>query len=61
VNFYFDGEVVPMDDDCSSGYGWHWANEEHTQVEFCPEACDMISNGGVDVVTATFGCDTELI
>jgi hypothetical protein len=61
VNFYFDGELIPMDDDCSSGTGWRWANEEHTQVEFCPDSCALIADGDVDMITATFGCDTVII
>ena len=58
VNFYFDGEVLYYVEDCDAGDGWTWANEEHTQVEFCGEACDLLMNGEVDSITATFGCDT---
>jgi hypothetical protein len=58
VNFYFDEDLVYMDDDCSSGSGWRWANEEHTQVEFCPDSCDLIANGDVGEIKATFGCQT---
>jgi hypothetical protein len=60
VNFYFDGVPIPMDADCSSGSGWRWANDDHTQVEFCPDTCDQITNGEVDMITATFGCDTVI-
>jgi len=58
VNFYFDGEVVPYDEDCAQGTGWMWLDEEHTQVEFCEEACAELQGGFVDQVTAKFGCPT---
>jgi len=58
VNFYFDGTVVPNDEDCSSDEGWRWANGEHTQVEFCSDSCALITGGDVDDITAVFGCDT---
>jgi len=58
VNFYFDEELIPMDDDCSSGAGWHWLDETHTQVEFCPETCELLASGDVEEIRATFGCDT---
>ena len=58
VNFYFEGEIVYYVDDCSQGDGWTWHNDEHTKVEFCGAACDMLKDGLVDVITATFGCDT---
>ena len=60
VNFYFDDVLIPMDEDCSSGSGWRWANDEHTQVEFCPDSCDQIKNNEVDMITAKFGCDTVI-
>jgi hypothetical protein len=60
VNFYFDDVLIPMDADCSSGSGWRWANDDHTQVEFCPDSCDLIANGDVAEITATFGCDTVI-
>jgi hypothetical protein len=58
VNFYFDGVVVPMDEDCSSGFGWRWTDEEHVQVEFCETSCELLEGGLVDELRATFGCDT---
>ena len=58
VNFYFDEDLIPMDDDCSSGSGWHWLDEEHTQVEFCPDTCDLLASGDVEEIRATFGYDT---
>jgi hypothetical protein len=58
VNFYFDGEVAPMDEDCSSDSGWRWADEDHTQVEFCPDSCEQLKNGTVGELSAKFGCPT---
>jgi hypothetical protein len=58
VNFYFDGELLYMDEDCSSGSGWRWVNDEHTQVEFCADSCQEIKDDLVDTITATFGCET---
>jgi hypothetical protein len=58
VNFYFDGEVLPMDADCSSGAGWRWASSENTQVELCPDSCAALASGAVDELTGTFGCET---
>jgi len=60
VNFYFDGELIYMDADCSSGSGWRWANDDHTQVEFCPDTCQQIKDDEVEMITATFGCDTVI-
>jgi hypothetical protein len=60
VNFYFDGVLIPMDADCSSGSGWRWANDDHTQVEFCPDSCQQIKDAEVEMITATFGCDTVI-
>ena len=58
VNFYFDGVVLPYDEDCSSGSGWRWANAEYTQVEFCADSCALVTGGDVDDITAIFGCNT---
>jgi hypothetical protein len=58
VNFYFDEDLIPMDADCSSGSGWHWLDVEHTQVEFCPDTCELLASGEVAEIRATFGCDT---
>jgi hypothetical protein len=62
VNFYLDGEVVPMDEDCTedSGSGWHWV-VEYTTMEFCGDICDAIKAGEFETITATWGCDTILI
>ena len=63
VNFYIDGEVVPMDEDCTedSGSGWHWVDDEHTIVEFCGDYCTSIKEGEVESIKATFGCPTIFI
>jgi hypothetical protein len=63
VNFYLDGEVVRMDPACTetTGEGWHWADAEHTTVEFCGPHCTAIRGGTIGTITATFGCPTILI
>jgi hypothetical protein len=61
VNFYFDGEVVPYDEDCEEGIGWTWVDEEHTQVEFCEEACLQLQNDEVETISAKFGCPTVVV
>jgi hypothetical protein len=63
VNFYIDGVIVPMDEDCTetSGSGWHWYDADHTTVEFCGDYCTSIKNGEVGSISATFGCTTVII
>lgn len=63
VNFYIDGEVVPMDPGCSedTGMGWHWYDDAHTTVEFCGDLCDRIKRGEISCISATFGCSTYII
>jgi hypothetical protein len=61
VNFYFDGETLPMDDDCRQGEGWTWVNAERTIVEFCEQACDDLKYGEVIEITGRFGCDTKVM
>jgi len=61
VNFYFDGNIVYYDEDCSVGEGWHWVDDEHTQVEFCEAACELLQGGTVSNIKATWGCPTEII
>ncbi len=63
VNFYVDGEIVPMDPSCSEtvGDGWHWFDDAHTTVEFCGDLCARIKAGDVDAIGATFGCSTFII
>jgi len=59
VNFYFDGDVVPMNEGCGgSGAGWQWVDDEHTQVEFCAASCDEITDGDPPAISATWGCPT---
>jgi hypothetical protein len=61
VNFYFDGEIVFYDEDCAVGSGWTWTDDTRTEIMFCEEACDKMKSGEVQVVSATWGCDTEPI
>jgi hypothetical protein len=61
VNFYFDDVIVYYDEDCAVGSGWTWVDAAHTQVEFCPDACDQLQDGSVDNIKATWGCPTEII
>ena len=58
VNFYFDGVLVPWDENCEDGSGWDWTDTTHTAVEFCPDICAELKAGNVDEVTAIFGCPT---
>ena len=59
VNFYFDGDVVPMNEGCGgSGVGWQWVDDAHTQVEFCPASCDDIQDGDPPDISAAWGCPT---
>lgn len=61
VNFYFEDEVVGLDEGCAKGQGWTWANDEKTRVEFCKEACDQLQTGDVSKISATFGCPTIVV
>jgi hypothetical protein len=63
VNFYVEGEVVPMDPDCTetTGTGWHWYDDAHETVEFCGDLCADIKSGSVESISATFGCATFII
>ena len=62
VNFFFidsmgNETVVPYDEDCSSGFAWHWVDElTHEQIEFCPDACDLLQGGDVEDIKGEFGC-----
>jgi len=58
VNFYFDDVVIPYDEDCAAGTGWTWVDEAHTTVQFCDAACAQLQGGGVESVSAMFGCPT---
>ena len=61
VNFFFDDDIVYYDEDCALGVGWTWVDEDHTQVEFCDEACQQLKDGLVDEISAIFGCPTQVI
>lgn len=59
VNFYFDGEVVPMDPNNQNG--WNWVDDEKTTMEFYGDFCEQLKNGEVEKVSATFGCPTVVV
>jgi hypothetical protein len=61
VNFYFDGNVVGKNDGCATGVGWTWTDATQSAVEFCGQSCAAIKDGSVQDISATFGCDTEVI
>ena len=67
VNFFFIDSssietVVPYDEDCSSGFGWHWVDEStHAQIEFCPDACDLLQGGDVEEIKGEFGCPQIIV
>ena len=62
VNFFFIDSsgietVVPYDADCSTGFAWRWVDEAtHKQIEFCPDACDLLQGGDVEEIKGEFGC-----
>ncbi len=62
VNFFFIDSmgvetVVPYDADCSTGFAWRWIDElTHEQIEFCPDACDLLQGGDVEEIKGEFGC-----
>jgi hypothetical protein len=56
VNFYGDGGLIPYDEDCEDGSGWHWIDSD--TVEFCEESCADLKSGTWETVTATFGCES---
>jgi hypothetical protein len=57
VNFYIDGELVPMDP--SHEHGWDYVDED--TVEFYGEWCERIMSGDISGVSATYGCPTIVI
>ncbi len=61
VNFYFDDVVLAYDEDCQTGAGWTWVDAEHTQVEFCDQACTDLKAGNVSEISARFGCPTVIV
>ncbi len=52
VNVYFDGNVVPRDDED----GWSWDGPRRIEVHGA--ACDELSSGAVIDARAVFGCDS---
>ena len=58
VNFYFDGEAVPMDAEGECDAGWAWTDDAMSRVMFCGPYCDSLLAGDVGGVGATFGCPT---
>ena len=59
VNFYLDGNQVPMDRDPECDFGWRWVvGRSQRHVLFCGPHCDAILDGEVGEVRATFGCPT---
>ena len=56
VNFYGDGGLIPYDENCEDGSGWHWIDSD--TVEFCEDACADLKSGTWGTVTATFGCES---
>lgn len=56
VNFYIDGVPVPLSDGDRCGWGWRWSDDRHRRVTFCGPFCEMLRDGEVDDVVATFGC-----
>ena len=67
VNFFFIDSlgvetVVPYDEDCSSGFAWHWVDSlTHEQIEFCPDACDLLQGGDVEEIKGEFGCPQIIV
>jgi len=61
VNFFFDGEIVYNDPGCEVGTGWTWVDETHTQVEFCPDACELLQGNPDTEITAMWGCPTQVV
>jgi hypothetical protein len=56
VNFYINGRRVPLSDGDMCGWGWRWSDESHRRVTFCGPYCELLRDGLVDEVIATFGC-----
>ncbi len=61
INVYFDNTVVGYDENCVKGKGWNWVDSEHTEIEFCEQACESLKSGNVSEVLATFGCETIVV
>lgn len=61
VNFYLDNQVVPFDAGCVSGTGWTWQDDSHDSMRFCKQACSLLQQGDIDLVTAKFGCPVVVV
>ena len=62
VNFFFDEEVVGLDEGCEAGTGWDWVDPTvRDTVEFCEQACEQIKNGDVTDISAEFGCKSAKV
>ncbi|MCP4675485.1 MAG: VWA domain-containing protein [Deltaproteobacteria bacterium] len=61
INVYFDDAIVGYDKDCAEGKGWNWVDAEHTEIEFCEQACEHLKAGSIDQVRAEFGCATIVV
>jgi hypothetical protein len=57
VNFYVGGTLIYRD--TSHGAGWDYVDED--TIEFYGVPCDDILSGGVDTVTAAWGCPTQFL
>jgi hypothetical protein len=56
VNVFAEGEVMPYDEDCSSGFGWRWIDDD--TIALCDDLCEQYKNGDITEITASFGCVT---
>ena len=54
VDFFLDGEEVPLVEDCLTEDGWVW-NELGLVVEFCGSYCEGFKNG-VSEFDGVYGC-----
>lgn len=57
VNFYIDGEIVPMDP--SHTNGWDYVDDD--TIEFYGTWCERIMSGDISGVSAAYGCPTVII
>jgi hypothetical protein len=64
VNFYFDGKVVPRRPDHTSGWDWTTSCAPNSPtkgaVEFFGQDCAAIKNQTVKLISAKFGCATQI-
>ena len=68
VNFYCKqsmdepntiANLIPFDPDCAVGGGWDWIDDNN--IVFCPGMCERLKNGECRIISATFGCESEII